>query len=109
MEASLTLLIMKIYKTESVGKIIEDLKRDNPLLKNIDINNALREVWKTIPDATLQRIDVIKKITDDNKIQIICPSSVTLNYLRQKKNFIKSSLSEFIQAYDIKEIEFILG
>lgn len=92
---------MRTYKTERVGKLLNDKKKDLGVMKLLEQHRKLNEILQTIPDETLKRVDFDAIITNDGTLIFECSSSVTLNYLRRQRNLIERHLEEFISEEEI--------
>ncbi|MBR8703944.1 DciA family protein [Porphyromonas levii] len=99
---------MRHYKTEKIGSLLQKKRYELDVLKLVKQYKELSTAWANIPDPTLQKIKVNHQITQDNTLQIVCPSSVALTYVRQRRDIIESSLRGFMSAHLIKSLEIII-
>lgn len=96
---------MRYYTTDIIGKLLEEKREELSLLRQINVYKALNVSWDKIPDPILHKLSINHCITMNGVLQIICPSSVALSYVRQRRSLIEQSLEEFIVKNNISSIE----
>lgn len=99
---------MRRYKTVKIGTLLDEKRKELGALRLVKQYRQLATLWEAIPDPTLQKLKVSHQITQDKVIQIICPSSVALAYVRQRRDIIESSLKEFMDSHQIESLEIIV-
>lgn len=99
---------MRFYKTEKVASILQKKRQEIGILKLVKQYKELNMLWEQIPDPTLQKLKTSVNITQNNIVQIICPSSVALTYVRQRRDIIESSLKDFMANHEMESLEIII-
>lgn len=99
---------MRHYKTDKIGILLQEKRKELGVLQLVKQYKELAVVWESIPDPTIQKLKVTHQITHERVIQIVCPSSVALTYIRQRRDIIESSLKEFMATHQIESLEIII-
>ncbi|MDD7437841.1 MAG: hypothetical protein PUK66_03270 [Bacteroidales bacterium] len=99
---------MRHYKTKKIGVLLVEKRKELGTLELAGQYKELATLWGAIPDPTLQKLKVTHQITQERVIQIVCPSSVALTYVRQRRDIIESSLKEFMVAHQFVSLEIII-
>ena len=95
---------MKRTEPEHVSDLLRDLVEQNDFFKLAGAHNELIELWDSFPDPTFARLSLEMQLSTDGKLTVLCPSSVSLNYLRLRRKEIENHLSSFMKKHDIKEL-----
>lgn len=95
---------MKRSEPESVSELLKDLLEENSILRLAEVHEELHELWKAIPDPTFARLSVEVRLSTDGVLEVVCPSSVALNYVRLSRPLLESHLSHFISKHGIKKL-----
>ncbi len=99
---------MKRTEPEKVSRLLKGLIKDNDLLKLAEAHEELGRLWETIPDTTFANLSLELKLSTDGVLEILCPSSVALNYVRLRRPLLERHLSGFMQKHGISRLVFSL-
>lgn len=100
--------IMRRYNTQKIGALLKKKRKEMGVLRLIEQYKELEALWNALPDPVLHKLKVTLRITPEQTLQIVCPSSVALTYTRQRRNVIQTSLKEFMDTHQLEFLEIIL-
>ena len=100
---------MRFYKAKSISDILKGYKEEkNGLLASLAQQKELYRIWDQIEDTRLRKIQVTFKTQNGESIRIICPSPMTLSYIRQRRQLIDQAFGSYMTKYAIKRLEISL-
>lgn len=100
---------MRFYKTKSISDILKGFKEEGGgLLSSLAQQRELHEIWDQIEDYRLKKIEVTFMIQKGESIRIICPSSMTFNYIRQRRQLVEQCFNPYLSKQALNRIEITL-
>ncbi|MDO4695295.1 hypothetical protein [Porphyromonas sp.] len=100
---------MKRYTSEKVDSLLNKMDEELPVLKAIKRQKKLEEEWKKISDTTLKRLDIKASIDSEGVLRLLCPSTVSLDYVKRQRPLIEERLANFMEEWEISHIHIILA
>lgn len=100
---------MRFYKTKSISDILKGFKEEGGgLLSSLAQQRELYEIWDQLEDYRLKKIEVTFMIQKGESIRIICPSPMTFNYIRQRRQLIEHCFNPYLSKQALNRIEITL-
>jgi hypothetical protein len=103
---------MRIYSSETIGKILRDMKSGerSSIFTELRQQEAFQECWKQIPNVRLQRVTPSFSFSKvDETVTLHCSSSVMLNLFRRDRATIEQYLRPAMEEYGLTKLVFTLA
>lgn len=95
---------MRKYYTESVGNLLKKMKKELNIVKLYNIQEEMKKCWSTLPDPTLQRMEVSFRIEINGRLEVVASSTVAFNYLRRQRSLIATGFADVMEQYSLTEL-----
>lgn len=102
---------MRIYRSETLGKILQEMREgDKPsLFTDLERHRAFLEQWQSLPGIRLRRIRPVFTFDESKSTLVIhCSSSVALNLLRRERPTIEQHLRPLMNRYKLDTLSIVL-
>lgn len=99
---------MRKYTTDHISKLMHQYCEETDLFQLMQTLQELSQLWSSLPDPALRKLQLEATLTTDGVLSFQCPSSVILSYCRRQQQLIEQHLGPFMEQHQITRITFQL-